>query len=238
MSGESVGCTNDGTLRVHRGRIGLPVVKTRDQVGRPIQVALLPFSVVIGAASRLAGRMTERVGPRWPLTVGPIVTGVGFALLTRLDPTADYWTGVLPRMAVVALGMAGAIAPRTTAVLSSVDEPHTGTASGFNSAIARTGGLVATALGGGVVATSGIALTVSFQAAAGIAAAAAVAAGVVAFFTLASDGVATHNATRPMVRQSDHTVASGRERGYRGKPLALRPERPADHVPQGLRAFA
>lgn len=147
-------------------------------------LGLLPFSIVIGAASRLTGRLTERIGPRWPLTAGPIVTGVGFALLVRADPHASYWMSILPGVAVVAFGMAWAVAPLTTAVLSAVDRRHTGTASGFNSAIARTGGLIATALAGAVIAEAGAALTEAFQAAAVIAATLAIAAGLVAFATL------------------------------------------------------
>ena len=72
----------------------------------------------------------------------------------------------------------------TTAVLSSVDRRHSGTASGFNSAIARTGGLIATALAGAVIAEAGVALTEAFQAAAIIATTLAIAAGLVAFSTL------------------------------------------------------
>jgi EmrB/QacA subfamily drug resistance transporter len=152
----------------------------------PIQagLALLPFSIVIGGASRLTGRLAEKIGPRWPLTVGPVVTGLGFALMVRTDPAGSYWTSVLPGMAVIAGGMALAVAPLTTAVLSSVDDRHTGTASGFNSAVARTGGLIATALAGAVMATSGKDLVASFHAAAIVAAALAVAAGLAAFFTL------------------------------------------------------
>jgi EmrB/QacA subfamily drug resistance transporter len=148
-------------------------------------LALLPFSVVIGAVSRLTGRLAVRVGPRLPLTIGPIVTGAGFALLVRADPTASYWTSILPGMAVIALGMAGAVAPLTTAVLSSVDDRHTGTASGFNSAIARTGGLIATALAGAVIAVPTARIAGVFHVAALTAAGFAVAAGVVAFATLA-----------------------------------------------------
>jgi NaMN:DMB phosphoribosyltransferase len=77
--------------------------------------------------------------------------------------------------------MAGAVAPLTTAVLSSVDARHTGTASGFNSAVARTGGLVATALLGSVLAASGPALLAGFRIAAAVCAAASLAAGVSAF---------------------------------------------------------
>ena len=117
-------------------------------------MALLPFPLVIGFTSRLMGRTAQRAGPRWPLTVGPIVTGLGFALLVRVEPGASYWQSTLPAILVIACGMAGAVAPLTTAVLSSVDARHMGTASGFNSTIARTGGLIATALAGAVIARS------------------------------------------------------------------------------------
>ena len=42
--------------------------------------------------------------------------------------------------------MAIAVAPLTTAVLGAVDEHHVGTASGLNSAVSRTGGLIVVAL--------------------------------------------------------------------------------------------
>jgi len=146
--------------------------------------ALLPFSILIGGGSRLMGRVAETIGPRWPLTIGPIVCGAGFALLVQADPHASFWTSILPGMCVLALGMAGAVAPLTTAVLSSVDDTHAGTASGFNSAIARTGGLIATALAGAVIAQSGPALVGAFHGAALVGAGLAVAAGLTAFATL------------------------------------------------------
>src|SRR6202030_2471559 len=76
--------------------------------------------------------------------------------------------GVFPAMAVIALGMAAAVAPLTTAVLMSVDSHHTGAASGLNSAVARTGGLIATALIGPVIASSQPALLTAFGVAAAI----------------------------------------------------------------------
>lgn len=65
-----------------------------------------------------------------------------------------------------------------------MDDRHTGTASGFNSAIARTGGLVATAIAGAVIAVSRAELMAAFQAAAVVAAVLAIAAGVIAFLPL------------------------------------------------------
>lgn len=146
--------------------------------------ALLPFPIVIGLGSRLMGRLTARIGPRWPLSVGPAITAIGLLLLIRIGADARYGRDVLPAMLVIAIGMAGAVAPLTTAVLSSVDGAHTGTASGFNSAIARTGGLIATALAGAVIGRQGDALIAAFHGAAIVGAGAAIASAAAAFLTL------------------------------------------------------
>ena len=146
--------------------------------------ALLPFALILSATSPLMGALAGRIGGRWPLTVGPIVVAAGFVLLTRIATGADYWTQVLPAVVVIALGMAGAVAPLTTAVLSSVDARHTGSASGLNSAVARTGGLVATALLGGVLAAQGAALVSQAHTAALLGAGLCLAAGLCAWLLL------------------------------------------------------
>ena len=58
-----------------------------------------------------------------------------------------------------------AVAPLTSSVLGSVEEQHVAMASGFNSAVARTGGLIATALLGSVLASRGEQLFAGFHAA-------------------------------------------------------------------------
>jgi EmrB/QacA subfamily drug resistance transporter len=126
--------------------------------------ALVPVAIVLALASPLMGRLAGRIGARVPLTIGPLVVAGGFLLALRMGARTDYWTDVLPAMLAIALGMAGAVAPLTTAVLGAVDARHTGSASGFNSAIARTGGLIATALLGGVLGAKGPALIGGFHA--------------------------------------------------------------------------
>jgi hypothetical protein len=59
--------------------------------------------------------------------------------------------------------LSAAVAPLTTAVLSDVEARYTGVASGLNSAVARTGGLPATAMVGFVFASHGIRLLRSFH---------------------------------------------------------------------------
>jgi EmrB/QacA subfamily drug resistance transporter len=100
--------------------------------------ALLPLPAVIGLGSRAMGAVAARTGPRLPLTIGPLIVAAGFALATRIGADGSYWENVFPALLVIAIGMAGAVAPLTTAVMASVDGDHVGTANGFNSAVARS----------------------------------------------------------------------------------------------------
>jgi MFS family permease len=147
-------------------------------------LALLPFPLIIALGSRFMGRLAERIGPKAPLTIGSLVAAIGYLLLIRIDAEVDYFSTVFPAIAIMSLGMAGAVAPLTTAVLGSVDARYTGTASGFNSAVSRTGGMIATALVGAVIASHGAALLSSFRFAAAIGAGLALAAAASALLLL------------------------------------------------------
>jgi MFS family permease len=127
------------------------------------------------------GGVAGRIGSRLPLSIGPVIVGAGFLLLLRVEESSNYWSTILPAILVISIGMAGAVAPLTTAVLTSVDPRHMGSASGLNSAVARTGGLIATALLGGVFAARRAELFAAFHVATIACAIASVAAGVAAF---------------------------------------------------------
>jgi EmrB/QacA subfamily drug resistance transporter len=146
--------------------------------------ALLPLPLVLALTSPTLGRLAAKIGPRLPLAIGPLIVAGGCLLALGIANDGSYWWTTFPALLVVAIGMAGAVAPLTTAVLSSVDPSHVGVASGFNSAVARTGGLVATAMLSAVFAAQGAAQAERFRVAAMIGAAAAVAAGLSAFFGL------------------------------------------------------
>jgi EmrB/QacA subfamily drug resistance transporter len=118
--------------------------------------ALLPVPILIGIGSRLMGRLAARVGGRIPLSCGSVLVGVGLALYGRIGLGAvQYWADIFPATLLVALGMGVCVAPLTTSVMASVDTDHVGVASGFNSAVARIAGMVATALIGLVFAKQG-----------------------------------------------------------------------------------
>src|SRR5512132_1227928 len=137
--------------------------------------------MVIGLGSPVMGRLTGRYGGRLPLAVGAAIVAAGFTLYRRVETGGiDYWADILPATLLVAIGMGVSVAPLTTTVMASVDPDHVGVASGFNSAVARIAGLIATALLGFVFAQqeSADAFIAGFRVAVLVAAAsAAVAAG-------------------------------------------------------------
>ena len=148
--------------------------------------ALLPFPIVLALGSPLMGRVAGSHGSRLPLAAGALIVAGGFLLGTRIGP-GSYATTVLPAMLVIAVGMACVAAPLTTAVLASVDGAHTGVASGFNSAVARGGGLIATALLGIVLTARGQALLAPFHTALVVCAGCALAASACAFVWVRRD---------------------------------------------------
>jgi EmrB/QacA subfamily drug resistance transporter len=155
-------------------------------------LAMLPLPVLMTTVSPKMGAIAAKTGPRIPLTIGPLVVGAGMVLAWLIKPESSYWTGTFPTMLVMALGMTIAVAPLTSSVLGSVEEQHVAMASGFNSAVARTGGLIATALLGAVLASKGKELFAGFHIAMMISAAVAAAASVVALTMLG--GVKMKNA--------------------------------------------
>jgi len=154
----------------------------------PIQagLAMLPLPILLTIGSPIMGRLSERTGPHLPLTIGPLVVGGGMTIGLSIGAESSYWATVMPAITVMALGMAIAVAPLTSAVLGSVEERHVAMASGFNSAVARLGGLVATALLGVVLSKDGDRLISGFHGAMIASAIVAAAASAVAWFSLRS----------------------------------------------------
>jgi predicted MFS family arabinose efflux permease len=144
--------TNVVTLLVYAG-LGvfffLLVLQLQIVAGFPPLVAgtaLLPVTGLMLLLSAWAGALAERIGPRLPMTAGPLVAAIGFLLTLRIGPGASYLFDVLPAVAVLGLGLSFTVAPLTATVLASADPRHAGAASGVNNAIARTGGLLAVAV--------------------------------------------------------------------------------------------
>ncbi|MEU9118009.1 MFS transporter [Streptomyces sp. NPDC048483] len=107
--------------------------------------ALLPTTVLMLLLSARSGELGQRIGPRIPLTVGPVLCAAGMLLMTRVGADASYPADVLPALVVLGIGMVTLVAPLTATVLAAVEVDRAGLASGINNAAARAAGLVAVA---------------------------------------------------------------------------------------------
>ncbi len=111
---------------------------------------LVPTAVMFLLSARM-GKLADRHGPRFFLTVGPVIVACGFALMLRYGTSVSLFTEVLPALLVFSFGLAMTVAPLTATVLGDVDESQAGIASAVNNAIARTAGLISVAAVGALV---------------------------------------------------------------------------------------
>jgi EmrB/QacA subfamily drug resistance transporter len=108
--------------------------------------SLLPVTAIMLVFSSRAGALAQRIGPRIPMTVGPVLVAVGLLLMRRINPGGTYVADVLPAVVVFAGGLSLTVAPLTATVLAAVDDRRAGVASGVNNAVARAASLIAVAV--------------------------------------------------------------------------------------------
>jgi EmrB/QacA subfamily drug resistance transporter len=108
-------------------------------------VATLPITICMLFLAKKGGELATRIGPRIPMTFGPLVMSLGTLLLLRVGPDVSYVRDVLPGLTVFGLGLALMVAPLTSTVLAAAPDEHAGIASGVNNAVARAGSLLAVA---------------------------------------------------------------------------------------------
>ena len=108
--------------------------------------SLLPMTLIMLLLSSRMGALAQRIGPRLPMTVGPLLCALGVAGMTRIAEGASYVADVLPPVVVFGLGLSLTVAPLTATVLAAAPARHAGLASGVNNATARVAGLLAIAI--------------------------------------------------------------------------------------------
>jgi EmrB/QacA subfamily drug resistance transporter len=152
--------------------------------------ASLPVTALMLALSARAGALAQAIGPRLPLTLGPLGIAAGLLLMTRISPGDSYVGSVLPAVVVFGLGLTLVVAPITATVLAAADARHAGIASGINNAVSRVAGLLAVAvlpLVGGLTGDAfydPASMTHGFHAAMAAAAALAALGGLIAWLTI------------------------------------------------------
>jgi EmrB/QacA subfamily drug resistance transporter len=180
----------------------------------------MPLTVLMLLLSRSSARLGERVGPRVPLTAGPLIAAGGLLLMLRIHAGATYLVDVLPASVLLGLGMTLLVAPLTATALNAVETRRAGLASGVNNAAARTGSLLMVAALPALVGLSGAeyrsagAVNNAFRGAVVICAGLMVAAGLLSWVTMPGGPA--------------EPVAGGRQRGE--LPSIDQPCRGADTV--------
>jgi hypothetical protein len=108
--------------------------------------SLLPVTLLMLVLSGKMGALSAKYGPRFFMTAGPVLAGIGILSLLDLQPGDSYFGFLLPRVLVFGLGLATTVAPLTTTVMASVSETSSGIASAINNQVSRVAGLVVVAL--------------------------------------------------------------------------------------------
>jgi EmrB/QacA subfamily drug resistance transporter len=108
--------------------------------------ALIVPTLLMLMFSTRSGQVAQRIGPRLQLSVGPVLTGAGLLLFSRIGPGSSWFSDVLPGSLVFGIGVVTFVAPLTAAVMGSVSSDYASVASGVNNAVARTASLAALAV--------------------------------------------------------------------------------------------
>lgn len=115
-----------------------------------VAIAMLPFGIALTVLSPPAGKLTDRFGPGPAIATGGLLVTLCFIGLGLTAHLHQVWLGIAPLMTLFGIGMSAIAGPISTAVMGSVEDGETGTASAINNAVARIAGLVAIAAMGGL----------------------------------------------------------------------------------------
>jgi EmrB/QacA subfamily drug resistance transporter len=122
----------------------------------PLQTGLrfLPATLVIIVMGPLAGRLTDRIGPRPLMTTGMLVVAAALFIQSRLTVHTGYGL-LLPGFVLMGLGMGLTMSPMSTAAMNAVDRTKAGVASGVLSMNRMVGGTFGVAVIGALLTVIG-----------------------------------------------------------------------------------
>jgi EmrB/QacA subfamily drug resistance transporter len=114
-------------------------------------VRFLPATLMIVAFAPIAGRLTDRVGPRWLIGGGMTIVSISLFWLTTISVGSTY-AGIWPSFVLMGFGMAMVMSPMSTAAMNAVEVSKAGVASGILSMNRMVGGVLGVAVIGAVFA--------------------------------------------------------------------------------------
>jgi MFS family permease len=108
-------------------------------------VRFLPTTLVIMVLSPLAGRLSDRIGPRWPIVGGMGMIALSLYLFSTVEVGTSF-SGLLPSFLILGAGIGMTMSPMSTAAMNSVVTAKAGVASGILSMFRMIGGTFGVAL--------------------------------------------------------------------------------------------
>jgi MFS family permease len=122
----------------------------------PLQagVRFLPMTVVIIFAGPIAGRLSDKIGPRPLMTAGLLLTAISLFWQGHLAVDTAY-SSLLGAFVLMGLGMGLIMSPMSTAAMNAVDATKAGVASGVLSMSRMVGGTFGVAAMGALIAGLG-----------------------------------------------------------------------------------
>jgi EmrB/QacA subfamily drug resistance transporter len=117
-------------------------------------VRFLPTTLIIIAMGPIAGRLTDKIGPRIPLTVGLLLVAVSMFWQSRIDVHTSYGF-LVGAFIVLGLGIGFVMSPMSTAGMNAVAREKAGVASGVLTMSRMVGGTFGVAVMGALVTTVG-----------------------------------------------------------------------------------
>jgi EmrB/QacA subfamily drug resistance transporter len=108
-------------------------------------VRFLPTTLVIMVLSPLAGRLSDRIGPRWPIVAGMGLIALSLYLFSTVEVGTTF-AGLLPSFLILGAGIGLTMSPMSTAAMNSVVTAKAGVASGILSMFRMIGGTFGVAL--------------------------------------------------------------------------------------------
>jgi EmrB/QacA subfamily drug resistance transporter len=117
----------------------------------PLQtgVRFLPTTIVIVIAAPIAGRVADRIGSRWPMVLGLVITSASLYLFAQMDALTGY-SDLLPAFILLGLGIGMTMSPMSTAAMNAVDVDKAGVASGTLQMFRMMGGTIGVAATGAI----------------------------------------------------------------------------------------
>ncbi|MGD9738837.1 MAG: DHA2 family efflux MFS transporter permease subunit [Bauldia sp.] len=114
--------------------------------------SFLPMTCLVIVVAPIAGRLSDRIGPRWLMTGGMTLTAISLFIFSTLDATSNFWS-FLPGTILGGIGMASTMSPMTAAALGSVPVDKAGVGSGMLNTFRQVGVSIGIALMGAIFAS-------------------------------------------------------------------------------------